>query len=199
MPRRARRRAGARTRSARGSSAAPASARRPTRCERRRRRRGSCRRRGWPSDPQLATPGGRGAPAVCTWPTRSLRSRGHEDMSAKIVGPRDGKAGDLGSLGVRFMAWASETGGGFALVEHPIPPRALAAPLHRHSREDEYSFVLEGRMGADLGGGGVFAGPGALALPPGGEWENIPHGGDEACRVLAILSPRGGARAFQGL
>ena len=32
-----------------------------------------------------------------------------------------------------------------------MPPRALAAPLHRHSREDEYSFVLEGRVGALLG------------------------------------------------
>ena len=35
------------------------------------------------------------------------------------------------------------TGGGFSLVEHPIPPLSLVAPLHRHAREDEYSFVLE--------------------------------------------------------
>lgn len=40
---------------------------------------------------------------------------------------------------------------GFSLVGHPMPPRALAAPLHKHSREDEYSYVLEGRMGALLG------------------------------------------------
>ena len=32
-----------------------------------------------------------------------------------------------------------------------MSPRALAAPLHRHTREDEYSYVLEGRMGALLG------------------------------------------------
>jgi uncharacterized cupin superfamily protein len=32
-----------------------------------------------------------------------------------------------------------------------MPARALAAPLHRHSREDEYSYVLEGKMGALLG------------------------------------------------
>ena len=31
---------------------------------------------------------------------------------------------------------------GFSLVEHPLKPRALAAPLHRHSREDEYSYGL---------------------------------------------------------
>ena len=46
-------------------------------------------------------------------------------------------------LRVRFMARTEETGGGFSLVEHPIPPLTLVAPLHRHSREDEYSFVLE--------------------------------------------------------
>ena len=65
--------------------------------------------------------------------------------------PKDGKAGFLGSIGVRFMIDGEETDGGFSLVEHPMSPRALAAPLHRHNREDEYSFVLEGRMGALLG------------------------------------------------
>ena len=73
-----------------------------------------------------------------------------EPMRARVLGPNDGRAGMLGSMGVRFMLAGEETGGGFSLVEHPIPPRALAAPLHRHANEDEYSFVLEGRMGALL-------------------------------------------------
>ena len=76
----------------------------------------------------------------------------------KIVGPRDGKSGSLGSIGVRFIVDSEETHeAGFSLVEHPMPPRALAAPLHRHSREDEYSYVLEGRMGALLGDDVVLA------------------------------------------
>jgi len=54
-----------------------------------------------------------------------------------VVGPADGKVVDLGSLGVRFMVWSEESGGGFSLVEHPIPPRTLATPLHRHANEDE--------------------------------------------------------------
>lgn len=56
----------------------------------------------------------------------------------RILGSSDGKAVDLGSFGVRFMVWSEESGGGFSLVEHPIPPRTLAAPLHRHANEDEY-------------------------------------------------------------
>ena len=71
--------------------------------------------------------------------------------TTRIIGPEDGEAGFLGSIGVRFMIDASESAGGFSWVEHPMPPRALAAPLHRHTREDEYSYVLEGRMAALLG------------------------------------------------
>ncbi|MBA2765765.1 MAG: hypothetical protein H0U33_02175, partial [Solirubrobacterales bacterium] len=43
----------------------------------------------------------------------------------RIVGPRDGGLVDLGALGVRFMIDSTESGGGFSLVEHPIPPRSL--------------------------------------------------------------------------
>jgi len=35
--------------------------------------------------------------------------------------------------------------GRFAIVHHPLAPRALAAPLHYHHNEDEFSFVLSGR------------------------------------------------------
>src|SRR5688572_7242381 len=74
-----------------------------------------------------------------------------EQRSAKVLGPREGNTGFLGSIGVRFMISGAESGGGFSLVEHPMSARALGAPLHRHAREDEYSYVLEGRVGALLG------------------------------------------------
>ncbi|MET0685522.1 MAG: cupin domain-containing protein [Solirubrobacteraceae bacterium] len=118
----------------------------------------------------------------------------------KIVGPRDGKAGSLGSIGVRFLIGVEEThAGGFALVEHPMPPRALAAPLHRHSREDEYSFVLEGRMGALLGDDVVYAGVGDLVHKPRDQWHTFWNAGDEPCRILEIISPGGFDRYFAEL
>jgi mannose-6-phosphate isomerase-like protein (cupin superfamily) len=120
-------------------------------------------------------------------------------MSARIVGPGDGKAGHLGGIGVRFMAWATETGGGFSLVEHPMGPRALAAPLHRHTNEDEYSYVLEGRMGADLGGEVVYAEAGDLVFKPRGQWHAFWNAGDEPCRILEIISPGGFERYFEEL
>ncbi len=110
---------------------------------------------------------------------------------ATIVGPRDGKAGSLGSIGVRFMLWTQEAGGLVSVVEHPMPPRALAAPLHKHSREDEYSYVLEGRMGALLGDHVVEAGPGDLVHKPRGQWHTFWNAGDEPCRILEIIAPGG--------
>src|SRR6202047_1909442 len=116
--------------------------------------------------------------------------------AARIVGPRDGKLGKLGAIGVRFMVDGSESGGGFALVEPPMEPHALAAPMHRHSREDEYSFVLEGRVGASLGGEIVYGEPGDLVFKPRGQWHTFWNAGNEPCRILEIIAPAGFERFF---
>jgi mannose-6-phosphate isomerase-like protein (cupin superfamily) len=117
-------------------------------------------------------------------------------MTAKVVGPRDGKAGFLGSIGVRFMIDGDEAHGGFSLVEHPMSPRALAAPLHRHSREDEYSYVLEGRLGALLGDEVLVAGAGDLIFKPRNQWHTFWNAGDTPARILELISPAGFERFF---
>lgn len=118
---------------------------------------------------------------------------------ATVIGPDDGRVGFLGSIGVRFMIDGEDAGGDFSLVEHPLSPRALAAPLHRHTREDEYSFVLEGRMGGLLGDEVVEAGPGDLVFKPRDEWHTFWNAGDEPCRILEIIAPAGFEHFFEGL
>jgi quercetin dioxygenase-like cupin family protein len=118
---------------------------------------------------------------------------------AKVLGPADGKYGQLAGMGVRFMVGAEEAGGGFSLVEHPMPPRTLGAPLHRHTHEDEYSYVLEGRVGAQLGDEVVFAEPGDLIFKPRGEWHSFWNAGDEPARILEIISPGGFEGYFEEL
>ncbi len=115
----------------------------------------------------------------------------------RIVGPNDGKTVDFGSFGVRFMVWSEESGGGFSLVEHPIPPLTLAAPLHRHTNEDEYSYVLEGRMGAQLGDEVVYAEEGDLVFKPRDQWHTFWNAGNGPCRVLEIISPGGFEHLFR--
>ena len=124
------------------------------------------------------------------------RRRFDASQGPRVVGPVDGLVVDLGSVGVRFMVWAEESGGGFSLVEHPIPPRTLVAPLHRHANEDEYSYVLEGRLGALLGEDVVFAEVGDLVFKPRQQWHTFWNAGDGPCRILEIISPGGMEQAF---
>jgi mannose-6-phosphate isomerase-like protein (cupin superfamily) len=127
------------------------------------------------------------------------RSAQVEATTARVLGPHDGKAGFLGSIGVRFMIKGSDVGQRFSLVEHPMPPRALAAPLHRHTCEDEYSWVIEGRVGALLGEEVVVAGPGELIFKPRGQWHTFWNAGDEPARILEIISPGGFEQFFAEL
>jgi quercetin dioxygenase-like cupin family protein len=122
-----------------------------------------------------------------------------ETTAAKVVGPADGKAGFLGSIGVRFMLDGDEAGDRFSLVEHPMSARALAAPLHRHNREDEYSYILEGRVGALLGDEVVVGGPGDLIFKPRNQWHTFWNAGDEPASLLEIISPAGFERFFDEL
>jgi mannose-6-phosphate isomerase-like protein (cupin superfamily) len=117
-------------------------------------------------------------------------------QSNQKLGPKDGEAVYLGGLGVRFMVDGAASGGGFSLVEHPIDRRSLAAPLHRHANEDEYSYVLEGRVGVQLGDEVLEAGPGDLIFKPRGQWHAFWNRGDEPARLLEIISPAGFDRYF---
>ena len=132
-------------------------------------------------------------------PFRLPTSRFDGSSGPRIIGPRDGKFVDLQSVGVRFMIWGAETGGTFSLVEHPIPPRTLVAPLHLHEREDEYSYVLEGRMGAQLGDDVVYAEPGDLVFKPRNQWHTFWNAGDTTCRLLEIISGAGFEHFFNEL
>lgn len=125
-----------------------------------------------------------------------------EALAETVSGPRvvtskDGVTGFLGSIGVRFMIDKSDTGGGFSLVEHVMSPRALAAPLHRHTREDEYSYVLDGEVGALLGDQAVTAGPGTLVFKPRDQWHTFWNNGDTPARLLEIIAPAGFEHFFR--
>jgi mannose-6-phosphate isomerase-like protein (cupin superfamily) len=112
-----------------------------------------------------------------------------------VVTPTDGETVEFAGLGVRFMA----TGEGVSLVEHPIAPRTLAAPMHVHEHEDEYSYVLEGEVGVQIGDDVIYARPGDLVVKPRG----VPHAfwnrTDEPARLLEIISPGGFERYFAEL
>jgi mannose-6-phosphate isomerase-like protein (cupin superfamily) len=120
--------------------------------------------------------------------------------AGRVLGPEDGELGPgLGGTMNRFILDAAETRGQFALCEHRLPPGALAAPLHLHTREDEYSFVLEGRVGALLGDTEVFAEAGDLVIKPRNEWHTFWNAGAGQLRILEIIAPGGLEELFRKL
>jgi quercetin dioxygenase-like cupin family protein len=114
-----------------------------------------------------------------------------------VLGSQDGEVVNLLSLGVRFMIDGEATAGNFSLVEHPMPPRALGAPLHTHRNEDEYSYVLEGRVGVQLGDEVIEAGPGELVFKPRGVAHAFWNASDEPARLFEIISPAGFENYFR--
>lgn len=123
-----------------------------------------------------------------------------EPSMARVLGPQDGEyAGKPGVLHDRFLINGHETDGRFAVVEHLLPPHALAAPLHRHTNEDEYSFVLSGKVGALLGEEEVYGTPGDLIYKPRGQWHTFWNAGHVPARILEIISPGGFEQAFREL
>ena len=91
----------------------------------------------------------------------------------------------------RYLVDSATSGGTVALVEQILEPRVLAAPLHIQSREDEFSWVIEGRLGAVLGDEEVFAEAGTLVCKPRGQWHTYWNAGDGPLRILEIITPGG--------
>ncbi len=125
------------------------------------------------------------------------RQRFDASQGPRRIGVTDGHVAELGGCDARFLVWGEESGGGFSMVEHPVPPRSLCAPLHRHEGVDEYSFVLEGRMGALLGDEVIHAEAGELAFKPRDQWHTFWNAGDEPCRILEVISPGGFEHFFR--
>lgn len=112
-------------------------------------------------------------------------------LANPVVRARETATGQLGPLGARYVMDGRPSEGRFALIEHPIAPRGLAAPLHRHTREDEYSFILEGRWGFQLGEEVVYGEPGDLIFKPRNVWHTFWNATDGPARLLEIISPAG--------
>ena len=118
----------------------------------------------------------------------------------RITSPADGSERvEIGGLGIVWKIEGVETGERFSVVHHPLAPRALAAPLHRHTREDEYSYVLEGTLGALLGDEVVTAGPGTWVFKPRNQWHTFWNAGDTPCEIIEIISPAGFENFFREL
>ncbi|MGN6168715.1 MAG: cupin domain-containing protein [Solirubrobacteraceae bacterium] len=111
----------------------------------------------------------------------SRYKRGLADRQVLVEGP----------LGAVLLLDAEASEGRFSMLEHPLAPRALGAPVHTHAREDEYSLVLEGTIGVEIDGHAFEAGRGEIVFKPRG----LPHAfwnpTDQPALILELISPGG--------
>ncbi|HVO41162.1 MAG TPA: cupin domain-containing protein [Aggregatilineales bacterium] len=122
-------------------------------------------------------------------------------MSALVVLPGEGKAVQIGvrGLGVVFKLFGTDTGGAFAVVEHPLAPGILGGPSHVHHREDEASYVLEGEIMVKVGDRLIRAPAGTLVYKPRGIPHTFWNQGSAPARILEIISPAGFEQYFEEL
>lgn len=118
----------------------------------------------------------------------------------RVLGPRDGEqSGHTDYCVNRYVLDGTETEGRLCVVEHILAPHALAAPMHLHTREDEYSFVIEGGLAAVFGGEEVYAETGDFVFKPRGEWHTFWNPTDQPTRILEISTPPGLEDLFRKL
>ena len=115
--------------------------------------------------------------------------------ASAVLRSGEGHAVDMGGFGVRFLL-ASDA---VSLVEHPIAARSLAAPLHTHTHEDEYTFVLEGEIGVQIGEEVLYATAGDLVFKPRGVAHAFWNRTDAPARCLEVISPGGFEAYFEEL
>src|SRR6185503_17529855 len=104
----------------------------------------------------------------------------------KVVPPGGGRAGRLGpGVGVQFKIDGEDTGGALSIVEHPFDVGALVRP-HVHTREDEISIVLEGRIGFRSEDQEAVLEPGGYIIKPRNQVHAMWNAGDMPARMIEI-------------
>lgn len=105
----------------------------------------------------------------------------------------------IGGFGTTFLADETATGGAYALIEHTLTSGLLGAPPHRHSREDELSYVLEGTLTVWREGAAIDHAPGSVVPKPRGEWHTFWNAGSSRVRFLELIAPPAFANYFREL
>ncbi|WP_045046918.1 cupin domain-containing protein [Rouxiella chamberiensis] len=111
-------------------------------------------------------------------------------MSARILKPGEGQltgvAGDIYTI----KASGRETGGAYTVMEAIIPAQK-GPPPHRHTREEESFFVLEGELEFFADGVRSVGGVGTWVTLPRGSLHYFKNIGETPARMLIMAVPAG--------
>jgi quercetin dioxygenase-like cupin family protein len=92
----------------------------------------------------------------------------------------------------------ADTDGAVAIFDHAVAPM-FGPPLHRHSREDEWFYVLDGKITAEIDGQRIVLRKGSSAFAPRGTAHTYQNFDDAAAEILVLVVPGGFHHFFEEL
>lgn len=118
--------------------------------------------------------------------------------AAILLEPGEGETFHVINDHIRVLADGAATGGSAFQFECLVPPGS-GPPLHRHEREDELFFVLEGEFRFVLDGQESTASPGAFVYAPRESVHAFQNTSSRVGRLLVTCTPAGLDDAFRAV
>jgi quercetin dioxygenase-like cupin family protein len=120
-------------------------------------------------------------------------------LKTLVLGPQDyrlrGPIDVVGEPGMVKLAGA-DTDNASAVVHFTVP-KLSGPPLHRHSREDEWFYVLDGEITWEVDGQRFSGGAGTSAFAPRGTAHAFQNFHDETAHILVMVTPGGLDQFFE--
>lgn len=117
---------------------------------------------------------------------------------ALVLAPTQGESFSIIGGGVRMLIDGASSGGRCCTFEAPIPA-GDGPPLHRHEREDELFYVLEGRFKFSVDGKEFVGERGAFVCAPRGSMHAFRNIGQTPGMLLVTCTPAGIEVAFRAV
>ncbi len=93
------------------------------------------------------------------------------------------------SLGTTYKVLSQSVNGSAAVVEHTLEAKSLGAPMHKHTRESEISYVVEGELSVIQNGEVQVAGPGQYIVKPKDIFHTFWNVTENTIRFVEIITP----------
>lgn len=119
--------------------------------------------------------------------------------SPKLIAPAASSTGKvLNVVGDRVTVKTdgNDTGGAFSVMESVTPPGG-GTPAHKHTREDESFYIVEGAAEFTVAGENVRAATGCYVFAPRGTPHYYRNRESKPLRMLVIAQPAGIERFFE--
>lgn len=93
------------------------------------------------------------------------------------------------ALGTTYKVLSESIGGSAAIVEHTLEAKSLGAPLHKHTRENEISYVLSGELSILQNDEVQVIKQGQFIVKPMGVFHTFWNATDSMVRFIEIITP----------